>query len=240
MKSLTIATVSAAVLLSAGCGGSGGSALPQGGEQVELDPADFTSEIDNPWMPLRVGARWVYRETDGEGGEQKVEVTVLDEAREVMGIEVRVVHDVVTEAGEPVEDTFDWYAQDADGNVWYLGEETKEFENGKVATTAGSWEAGVDGAQPGILVPAEPEDGMTYRQEHYAGEAEDAAEVLSLDERVEVTFGSFDGVLMTKDFTPLEPEILEHKFYARGVGMVLALAISGGSDREELVEFTSP
>ena len=114
---------------------------------------------------------------------------MLDETREVMGIEVRVVHDVVTEDGEVIEDTFDWYAQDADGNVWYFGEETKEFEDGKVSTTAGSWEAGVDGAQPGILVPAEPEVGMTYRQEYYAGEAEDAAAVLSLDEKVEVPFG---------------------------------------------------
>ena len=165
---------------------------------------------------------------------------MLDETREIMGIEARVVHDVVTEDGELVEDTFDWYAQDADGNVWYFGEDTKEFEDGKVATTAGSWEAGVDGAQPGILVPAEPEDGMTYRQEYYAGEAEDAAEVLSLDEKVEVPFGSYDGVLMTKEFTPLEPDILEHKFYARGVGVVLALAISGGSDREELVSYTAP
>ena len=240
MRTSLIGTALTALALAAGCGGSGGNALPQGSEPVELDPADFTSEIDNPWFPLRVGARWVYRETDGEGGEQRVEVTVLDETREVMGIETRVVHDLVTEDGEPVEDTYDWYAQDADGNVWYFGEDTKEFENGKVSTTAGSWEAGVDGAQPGVLVPAEPEDGMTYRQEYYAGEAEDAAEVLSLDEKVEVAFGSFDGVLMTKDFTPLQPEILEHKFYARGVGMVLALAISGGSDREELVEHTSP
>jgi hypothetical protein len=222
-----------------GCGGSGPSALPQGAEAVELDPADFTSEIDNPWLPLRVGARWVYRETDAEGAEQRVEVTVLDETRDVMGVEARVVHDVVTEDGELVEDTYDWYAQDADGNVWYLGEETKEFENGKASSTAGSWEAGVDGAQPGVVMPAEPGVGMTYRQEYYEGEAEDAAEVLSLDEQVEVPFGAFDGVLMTKDYTPLEPDILEHKFYARGVGVVLALAISGSSDREELLEHTS-
>jgi hypothetical protein len=236
----TIASTFVTLLVAGGCGGSSGSALPQGAEPVELDPADFTSEIDNPWMPLRTGARWVYRETDGEGGEQRVEVTVLEETREVMGIETCVVHDVVTEDGEPVEDTYDWYAQDADGNVWYFGEDTKEFEDGKVSTTAGSWEAGVDGAQPGILVPAEPEVGMTYRQEHYAGEAEDAAAVLSLEEQVEVPLGRYEGVLLTKDYTPLQPEILEHKFYARGVGMVLALAISGGSDREELVEHTSP
>ena len=107
----------AAIALLAGCGGSGDVELPQGAEAVDLDPADFTAEIDNPWMPFRVGATWVYRETDGEGGEQRVEVTVLDETREVFGIETRVVHDVVTEDGALVEDTFDWYARDADGNV---------------------------------------------------------------------------------------------------------------------------
>jgi hypothetical protein len=235
-----IATALVLAALAGGCGGSGGSALPQGAEPVELDPADFTSEIDNPWLPFRTGARWVYRETDQEGAEQKVEVTVLDETKVVLGVETRVVHDVVTEDGELVEDTYDWYAQDAEGNVWYFGEDTKEFENGQVSTTAGSWEAGVDGAQPGVLVPAEPEVGLTYRQEYYAGEAEDAAEVLSLDEKVEVPFGKYEDVLMTKEFTPLDPDVLEHKFYARGVGVVLALAISGGSDREELVELTTP
>jgi hypothetical protein len=238
MKPTSKCLAMAALVLVAGCGGSSGNVLPQGDEPVELDPADFTADIDNVWMPLRVGSRWIYRETDGEGVAQRVEVTVLDETREVLGIEVRVVHDIVVEDGEVIEDTFDWYAQDADGNIWYFGEDTKEFENGEVST-AGSWEAGVDGAQPGILVPAEPEVGMIYRQEHYEGEAEDAAEVLSLDERVEVPFGAFEGVLMTKDYTPLEPDILEHKFYARGIGLVLALAISGGSGREELLQFSS-
>jgi hypothetical protein len=236
MRAIMSVTAIAAAALLSGCGGSASDALPQGAEVVELDSADFTSEIDNPWMPLRTGSRWVYRETDGEGNVQQVEVTVLDETRAVMGIEARVVHDLVTEDGKPVEDTYDWYAQDSDGNVWYFGEDTKEFEDGKVSSTAGSWEAGVDGAQPGMLVPAEPSIGMTYRQEYYEGEAEDASQVLSLEEKVEVPHGRFDGVLMTKDFTPLQPEILEHKFYARGVGLVLALAISGGSDREALLE----
>jgi hypothetical protein len=238
VKRTAVALMLLAVALG-GCGGSGASGLPQGAEAVELDPADVTSEIDNPWLPLRVGASWVYRETDAEGAELRVEVTVLDETREVMGVEARVVHDVVTENGELVEDTYDWYAQDADGNVWYLGEETKEFEDGKVSTAAGSWEAGVDGAHAGVVMPSEPETGMTYRQEYYEGEAEDAAEVLSLDEKVEVPLGSYDGVLMTKDYTPLEPAVLEHKFYARGVGLVLALTISGGSGREDLLQFSS-
>jgi hypothetical protein len=229
-----LATALIAALVSCG-GGSSDTALPKGGEAVSLDPAEFTTEITNPYWPMSPGDRWVYRETDSQGGEQKVEVTVTDQTKTIAGIEARVVHDVVSEDGQLVEDTFDWYAQDADGNIWYLGEETREFENGKVKTTAGSWEHGVDGAQAGIAVPAAPEPGLEYRQEYYAGEAEDAASVLSLDEWVQVPAGSFRNVLMTKDFTPLHPEILEHKFYAQGTGPVLVLGISGGSDREELL-----
>jgi hypothetical protein len=220
------------VVLAAGCGSESRS-LPQGAEPAKLDAADFVEQIDNPYWPMAAGSRWVYRE-DG----QRVEVTVIEQTKEVLGIQATVVHDVVTEDGELVEDTYDWYAQDKDGNLWYLGEATKEYENGKVKTTEGSWEAGVDGAEAGVLLPGEPEVGMSYRQEYYKGEAEDRGEILSLDERVEVSFGSFDGVLMTKDTTPLEPDVLEHKFYARGVGPVLAVAISGGSGREQLVRFT--
>ena len=183
------------------------------------------------------GSKWVYRETDAEGHEQQVEVTVTAETKKILGIDATVVHDVVSEDGQLIEDTYDWYGQDKAGNIWYLGEDTKEYEDGKVVSTEGSWEAGVDGAQAGILLPANPEVGMTYRQEYYAGEAEDNGEILSLDERVEVPFGSFEHVLMTKDTTPLEPKVLEHKFYAKGVGPVLAIGISGGGGREELVSF---
>jgi hypothetical protein len=221
------------LLLLVGCGGSSSPKLPQGDEPAKLDPADFVSQIDNPYWPMAPGSTWVYRE-DG----QRVEVTVTNRRKEILGIAATVVHDVVSEDGELVEDAFDWYAQDGDGNVWYLGEDTKEYESGKVKSTEGSWEAGVDGAQAGVVVAAEPEVGLTYRQEYYRGEAEDAARVLSLDEKVEVPIGRFAGVLMTKDYTPLEPALVEHKFYAKGVGPVLALTISGGSDREELVRFT--
>jgi hypothetical protein len=154
------------------------------------------------------------------------------------GIKSSVVRDVVTEDGPPVEVSDDWYAQDECGSVWYLGEDTTDFENGRPVSKAGSWEAGVDGAQAGIIVPAEPRVGLQYRQEHYTGEAEDAAEVLSIDEQAEVPFGHFTGALLTKDFTPLQPKILEYKLYAKGVGPVLVLGVSGGSDREELVRFT--
>jgi hypothetical protein len=213
--------------------------MPQGSDPVELDPADFVATIDNPFWPMAVGSRWVYRETDAEGTDQRVEVTVTEDTKEIIGITATVVHDVVSEDGDIVEDTLDWYAQDAAGNIWYLGEDTKEYENGEVVSTEGSWTAGIDGAQPGIVLPAEPAVGMAYRQEYYAGQAEDAAEVLSLDEHVDVPFGSFDDVLMTKEFTPLDPEAVENKFYARGVGPVQVIAVSGGSSREELTSFES-
>jgi hypothetical protein len=220
-----------------GCGGGSSSALPQGSEPVELDPADFVAEIDNEYWPMSPGSVWVYREVDEEGNELRVEVTVTDRTKTIAGIDAVVVHDVVTENGELKEDTLDWYAQDADGNVWYLGEDTKEYEGGEVVSTKGSWEHGVDGAQAGVIMPADPEVGMTFRQEHYAGEAEDRGEILALDESVEVPFGSFDGALETKDTTPLEPKVLEHKFYAKGVGPVLTIDAAGGG-REELVSFS--
>jgi hypothetical protein len=212
--------------------------LPQGSEPVELDPTDFVDRIDNPYWPMSPGSRWVYRETGADGAEQRVVVTVTDRTKRILGIDAVVVHDVVREDGALVEDTVDWYAQDADGNVWYLGEQTAEYENGKVVSTEGSWEAGVGGAQAGIVMPVEPRAGLSYRQEYLEGEAEDAAEVLGIDETIEVPFGRFDHVVLTKDFTPLDPHALEHKFYARGVGPALVVALTAGGGREELVSFT--
>jgi hypothetical protein len=219
-----------------------GTALPQGSEPVELDPARFSADIDNPYWPMAPGARWVYRETDSSGAVQKVVVTVTDRTRRIAnGVEARVVHDLVTEGGQTVEDTYDWYAQDADGNVWYLGEDTTEFEDGRPVSHEGAWEAGVDGAQAGVVMPARPVVGLEYRQEFLAGEAEDRARVLSLDEQAEVPFGHFTGVLLTKDHTPVEPKVLEYKLYARGVGPVLVLSPSGsGGGREELLSFEEP
>ena len=213
--------------------------LPQGSEPVELDPSEFTTEIDNPYWPMAVGSKWVYRETDSEGAEQKVVVTVTDKTKQIAnGVEARVVHDVVTEDGVPTEVTDDWYAQDAEGNIWYLGEDTTEYENGKPVSKSGSFEAGVDGAQPGIILPADPQPGMTYRQEYYEGEAEDLGEIVLVGEQAEVPAGHYEDVVMTKDTNPLEPKVLEFKFYAPGVGPVLATSVSGGSDREELLSFT--
>lgn len=246
-KQLTGALVLiATALVAQGCGdgdqpvkAADSSPLPQGSKPFPLDPADFTTQIDNPYLPMAPGDRRVYRETHGDGSVQKVVVTVSDKTKRIAnGIEARVVHDQVTERGALVEDTYDWYAQDAAGNVWYLGESTKEYKNGKVSTTAGSWEAGVDGAQAGVVMPARPQAGQEYRQEYYAGEAEDAAKILSTDEIAEVPAGNYKRVVLTKDFTPLQPRILEYKLYVPGVGLVLALGISDGDAREELLNFT--
>jgi hypothetical protein len=220
----------------------GTSTLPVGSEPVTIDPADFTTEIDNPYWPMTVGSVWKYTETDAKGNAQDVVVTVTDQTKEIAnGVTARVVHDVVSEDGEPVEVTDDWYAQDSDGNIWYLGEDTAEYENGKVKSHEGSFEAGVDGALPGIAIPANPEPGLTYRQEYLKGEAEDYASVLSVDAHAESPFGSFDGALKTRDVNPLDdPKAVEHKFYAKGVGPVLVLSIApepGG--REELVSYTA-
>jgi hypothetical protein len=215
--------------------------LPRGTQTVKLDPANFTTKIDNPWWPMRPGSRWVYREVDTQGTTMKVVVTVLDRTKLVAnGITARVVRDVATEDGVPIEATDDWYAQDRCGNVWYLGEATTEYENGKPVSTAGSFEAGVDGAQAGVIVPAKPRPGMAYRQEHYAGHAEDRGEILGLREQVEVPYGYFrpGRVLATRDLNALKPKTLEYKFYARGIGPVLAIGVSGGSDREELVRYS--
>ena len=233
-----LAVALSALAFGAGAGAAAGAEpLPQPGDPVTLDPAQFGGPIDNPWMPLAPGSRWVYREIDEEGLEHRVDVTVLDTTRTILGIEATIVHDVASLDGVVEEDTFDWYAQDANGDVWYLGEATTEYEDGVPSSTAGSWEAGVAGAQPGIVALADPAVGDTYSQEYLEGEAEDAAGVLSLDEWAQVPFGTFRDVLLTREFTPLTPDVLEYKLYARGVGQVLALGVSGGASREELVEF---
>lgn len=237
--------VAVALVLLVGCGGTdekttqvqAGGDLPRGSESVDLDPARFTVEIDNPYWPMVPGTRWTYLEIDEKGKQLQVVVTVSTQTKKIAnGIIARVVRDTVTEDGELIEDTFDWYAQDAEGNIWYLGENTAEFDGDKVISRAGSFEAGVDGALPGIIMPADPVDDAKYRQEYYDGEAEDNGEVLGVEEQVEVPAGHYRGALLTKDTNALEPKVLEYKLYAPDVGPVLALGVSGGGGREELVK----
>jgi hypothetical protein len=203
-----------------------------------LDPATVADRIDNPYLPFLPGSRWVYEGTSSEG-QERIEVTVLDERRPVMGINAVVVRDTVSMDGEVIEDTYDWYTQDADGNVWYLGEETAEYEDGRVVSTEGSWEAGVDGALPGVVMWARPQPGQAYRQEYYQGEAEDLAEVLTVGQPATVNGSTYDDAIVIREWNPLEPDVVEEKTYAPGVGPVLEEQTAGGDDRVVLAQFTA-
>ena len=211
--------------------GDGGDYRP------DVDPARFVDAIDNPYLPLSVGSRWVYQGVS-DGELERVEVVVTDQRREVMGIMATVVRDTVHIGDVLVEDTFDWYAQDVDGNVWYLGEAVENYEAGVLADRAGSWEAGVDGALPGIVMPATPTAGDAYRQEFWPGEAEDLGEILATDGQVAVAAGDFDAVVTTRDWNPLDPAAVEEKDYAPGVGLIRERHVAGGDGVSELVEFT--
>ena len=215
--------------------------LPQGSEPVDLKPGDFTTRIDNPYWPMRPGNTWVFRETDTEGARETVVVEVTNKTKLIAnGIRARVIRDTVTERGVPVEITDDWYAQDTRGNIWYLGEYVTNYKDGEVVDHAGSFEAGVDGAQPGVAMPANPKPGLSYRQEYYKGEAEDKAAVITVgEEQVEVPFGYFKkNILMTRDLVPTEPKVQELKFYAPGVGPLLSMHTDGPGGRAALVSYT--
>lgn len=199
-------------------------------------PGGFVGRIDNPYSPFLPGMRWVYGGGSAEERERIV-VKVLDRTKLIEGITATVVRDTVKVNGEVIENTFDWYAQDRRGRVWYLGEATKEYENGQVVSTEGSWEAGVDGARAGIIMFAHPNVGEPYRQEFYAGHAEDQATFLTLSTRVATKAGRFKHVRMTEDTTPLHPAIAELKFYAAGVGIVLEFDLAPEAGRTELLNF---
>jgi len=216
---------------------SDGSELPTGADPVNLDPEDFSADITNRYWPMKPGTRWTYRSVEAAGPPQDIVIVVTSATKKLAnGITARVVRDTARSKGQIIEDTLDWYAQDAQGNVWYMGEQTAEFEKGKIVSRAGSWEAGKDGAVPGIMLPAQPQVGQKYRQEYKKGEAEDNGEVLATNHLVEVEAGSYEGALVTMDTSTIEPDVVEYKFYASKVGPVLALDISGGAAREALVK----
>jgi hypothetical protein len=237
--------LAASAVLAGGCGGDSTapaqtappSTLPQGSEPVRLDPANFTTTIDNPYMPVRPGAVWVYADRDASGARERDVVRVLRRTKVIAGVRARVVHDRATRGSELIEDTLDWFAQDKQGNVWYLGEATQSYSHGRPASTAGSWEAGVHGAQAGVVMPARPAPGVGYRQEFRRGTAEDQARVLSVDDQVEAPVGHFAPAVLTKEFSRLEPHDLEYKLYAKGVGLVRAIGVSGDLSVEALASY---
>ncbi len=204
------------------------------------DPSQFVAQIDNPYLPLVPGTTFTYRETaDGHVQQDVVEVT--HDTKEILGVTATVVLDTTTtQGGNPVEKTFDWYAQDRDGNVWYFGEDTKEYKHGHVVSTKGSWEAGVHGAKPGIIMEANPQAGDAYRQECASNVAQDTARVRQVGASVTVPFGSFDNVLVTKEWTPLERGVIENKYHAPCVGEVRAVLVKGGHEESVLVDVQGP
>jgi hypothetical protein len=213
----------------------GGTACPLGGYNPFIIPAFFVSQIDNPYFPLVPGTTFFY-EADTPDGFETSQTIVTRHTKTILGVTCIVVHDKVFLDGSLIEDTFDFYAQDRHGNVWYFGEDSTTYDNGVPTGTEGSWEAGVDGAKPGIIMEAHPKVGDSYRQEYLAGVAEDRGDVLNLRKSVTVPYGAFTNCLKTKDYTPLEPNVVEYKYYAQGVGNVL---VREGGARVELVNVTT-
>jgi len=201
---------------------------------LAVDPANFVSLVTNPYMPLLPGTVTVFKGV--QDGKPALDIsTVTRQSKTILGVNITVVHDRVYLNKKLAEDTLDWYAQDKQGNVWYFGEDSKEIENGQVTSTEGSWEAGVNGALPGIIMEAHPKKGDAYQQEFAGDTASDRAKVLSLRQTTTVPFGTFSRVLQTKEFTPLEPGVVEQKFFAKGIGFIKSVMVKGGKEEFHLV-----
>jgi len=224
---------SAAALLVAGGIGAGVAGPGPGGSAAAADPPRFSAKVTNPWSPLVPGSVAVYSGVTG-GRPARDVVTVTSQTKTIAGAPCRVVHDRLYLDGRLAERTTDWYAQDASGNVWYFGERTAELDRrGRVVSTEGSWEAGVDGAKPGIYMPARPRVGASYRQELYEGHAEDHFRIVALLDAVTPPRGP--RALLTREWTPLEPGVVDRKLYVRGIGTVVERSLEGGDEHLELV-----
>jgi hypothetical protein len=199
--------------------------------------AGFSARVDNPWYPLEPGSTYVYQGVkDGEPSREVM--TVTRRTKVIDGAPCAVIRDLLYLRGRLEERTTDWYSQDAKGNVWYFGEKTAELgKTGKVISTAGSWTSGVGGARAGIFMFAHPTPGRWARQEYYKGQAEDHFKVLSTQVSVTVPYISTTHAMLTKEWTPLEPGVIDHKYYVRGIGTVLEQTAKGPLERNELVSF---
>lgn len=201
----------------------------------DLPVSDFSSEITNPWFPLKVGSSWVSKGV--KDGRPTVDTyTVTGQTKTIEGVKASVIRDVLTVHGKAIEATWDWYAQDKQGNVWYFGEDTKELNaQGKVTSTAGTWQAGVKDARPGIYMPAHPATGKGGYQEYLAGVALDRFTMVKYGAAIKVPYGSFRNALMSQETTALEPGVLDHKFYVKGIGQVAEVSVKGPVEKSFLV-----
>jgi len=204
---------------------------------VTINPSDFHTEniTGNTYFPIIPGLTMVYRGQDEDGLQVDIEEVATGETKVILGVTCAVVKFQEWVDGELVEVAWDWYALNKDGNVWYFGEDVDNYKNGLLKDHGGAWEAGKDGALPGILMLADPEVGVWYRQEYYKGEAEDVAQVLQKGLTVTTPAGTFENCLKTAEWSPLEPGVVEHKYYAPGIGTVKIEAVEGDSGYEELV-----
>jgi len=229
---LAAAIATLALPLGVGACGSGsdssGSSTKSASGNSQIKPESFGRTVDNPWFPLKPGTTLCYRGV--KDGKPTVDVfAVTHKTKKILGVPATVVHDSLYDSkGRLVEDTFDWYAQDKRGNVWYLGEDTKELDaRGHVTPREGSWQAGVDGAIAGIFMPANPKVGRSFRQEYYKGQAEDRFKILSLSASVKVPAVSSSQAMRTEETTPLEPDVVDNKYYVRNIGTVREVSVKG-------------
>jgi hypothetical protein len=256
------AAVTLLATLAAGCGSGGGSstsvssvptssaasstgaaaslAPTTGTYSPKINPADFVATIDNRYFPLKPGTAWRYQGVQEDGKTpQTDDVVVTSQTKDILGVKSTVVRDTVSSRGKPVERTFDWYAQDRAGNVWYMGEDASEVKNGRFVRAADSWEAGVNGAQPGIIMPGDPQPDGSYRQEYYPGHAEDQATILGSGGPLTVPDRSFQQTLLTEEKAPrVDPGVVERKYYVAGVGEVKEQVVSGNHEQIQLVSVT--
>jgi hypothetical protein len=247
-----VAVLAAALV---GCGGSmgdastsssqvGQAAVRHAGAGVPwsppaIDPANFVARVDNPYLPLRPGTTLRYRGVMKDGSSPQVDTFAVTHRRKlVMGISCTVVRDTVTSSGRPVERTYDWFAQDRQGNVWYMGEETQELKHGRFGKMIDSGPAGRNGAQPGLMMEAHPQAGDAYWQFHWPGHAMDTAIVLGTGGRIQLPYRSFDHTLLTQEQSPLEPGVRDRKWSVRGIGYVRERAASGSHEQIRLVSVT--
>jgi hypothetical protein len=245
-----IVALGIAAALIGGVSATAGAATPTGsqaagpilsgagpGFPATLSPSDFVAQVTNPYFPLTPGSKWHYTGVK-EGTKTTDDVKVTGKTKTILGVNTTVVHDVVRVHGKPEETTNDYYVQDHAGNVWYFGEATKTLDkHGNTVSTEGSFQAGVNGARPGVLVPGDPKVGQVGQQELLKGQAEDHFKVLDLNARVSVPFVSSSHALRTAEWTPLEPKTLDNKYYVRGIGTVREIAVKGPIERLRLVSF---
>ena len=206
----------------------------------EIDPANFVSTIDNRFFPLVPGTGFHYKGVAENGTTpQTDDMVVTHQTKTILGVTCTVVRDTVSSRGKPIERTFDWYAQDKAGNVWYMGEDSREVHHGKFRRTSDSWEAGVAGAKPGIIMPGNPRRGDSYRQEYYPRYALDQAKVLGRGGAVKVPYASYKQTLLTVETAPkLDPGVAERKWYVAGVGDIKEHTVSGNHEEIVLVSVT--